>query len=485
MTTVASTDGRLTDAELVAASRSGDRGAFGKIIRKYQAMVSGLVYAACGDLHRSEDIAQETFISAWKSLSGLRDGAKLPGWLCQIARRRVADSLRKKSGNEIPFSQAFALGREPMGPEPVAPERETLKAEEIELLWRTLGRVAQPYRETLVLYYRQERSTAQVAAAMETTEEVVRQRLVRGRQMLREEVAGMLARNIARTSPSQAFTSQVVAALPALVAQSAGVGAAVKGSAATKSAGLLPILMGCVMPIVVLAEMAIGTWMDVRDARSERHRRATKQSWMLIWTVLIVWVVSFNWLGRIGWERGWGLTTMTWIACIGAWVFGMSFFTVGVVGKWRVDRVLAEEGLREAPFPKLSFGMRLLSSAPVTAICLGWMIHLALKAGDHVSVEIIVAAIAVVSAYLAYRLPRTQPERAVLHTFETFTSCLIVIVVMLNWRLPLWLAAGFGAGDVPMWGINVCALVLFLWTGTLTWMSRGECSVDRAALSKP
>src|SRR5271170_1427215 len=116
MTAIVSTESQLTDADLVTASRSGDRRAFGQIIRKYQAMVSGLIYAACGDLHRSEDVAQETFISAWKSLSGLRDASKLPGWLCQIARRRLADATRTKSATEVPFSQAFASGQEPAAP---------------------------------------------------------------------------------------------------------------------------------------------------------------------------------------------------------------------------------------------------------------------------------------------------------------------------------------------------------------------------------
>src|ERR1700722_6230104 len=133
MTTLVSTDAQLTDAVLVTASRSGDRRAFGQIVRKYQAMVSGLVYAACGDLHRSEDVAQETFISAWKSLSGLRDSAKLPSWLCQIARRRLADRSRKASDNEIQFSQAFESGQEP-----AAPSADIATAEESEMLWRTL-----------------------------------------------------------------------------------------------------------------------------------------------------------------------------------------------------------------------------------------------------------------------------------------------------------------------------------------------------------
>src|ERR1700722_9513890 len=265
MTTLVSTDAQLTDAVLVTASRSGDRRAFGQIIRKYQAMVSGLVYAACGDLHRSEDIAQETFISAWKSLSGLCDASKLPGWLCQIARRRLADVSRKAPHKEIPFSQAFAAGQEP-----AAPVDDALKAEESELLWHTLSRIPQPYRETLVLFYRQEQSTAQVAAAMETTEVTVRQRLTRGRQMLREEVAGMLERNIARTSPSPQFTTQVIAALPAMAAQAAGISATAKGSVAAKSGTLMMILMGWVVPITLLFNMIFGTWRDIHDARTPR-----------------------------------------------------------------------------------------------------------------------------------------------------------------------------------------------------------------------
>jgi RNA polymerase sigma factor (sigma-70 family) len=468
MSAIVSTNAQLTDADLVTASRSGDRRAFGQIIRKYQAMVSGLIYAACGDLHRSEDVAQETFISAWKSLSGLRDASKLAGWLCQIARRRLADASRKAPNKEISFGQAFAPGQEP-----VAPVNEALTAEESEVLWQTLARVPQPYRETLVLFYRQEQSTAQVAAAMETTEASVRQRLTRGRQMLRDEVAGMLERNIARTAPNPQFTMQVVAALPALAAQSAGIGATVKGSAAAKSGGLLTIMLGWVAPISVLLSMIYGTWRDIHDARSPRHRSQNKRNWALLWIVLFCWIIAGNGLIHIGFERAWTIATLTWITTIGGTLFGIAFFTVGTVGKWRVDKLLAEEGLQELPFPKLSFAARLLGTAPVVAICLGWMIQMAHRAGDHSSVELISAAIVLISGYLAYRLPLTQPDRPVLHMFETFSLSLFVILVMLNWRLPQWIAAIYGNANVPLWGINLCALVLFVWIAILTVLSRG------------
>jgi hypothetical protein len=106
------------------------------------------------------------------------------------------------------------------------------------------------------------------------------------------------------------------------------------------------------------------------------------------------------------------------------------------------------------------------------------MIQMAHKAGDQFSVEIISAAIVAISVYLAYRLPLTQPDRSVLHMFETFTLCLIVILVMLNWHLPQWISsvddirAGATQDSVPLWGINLCALVLFVWTAILTVLSR-------------
>src|SRR5207253_5737530 len=114
-------------------------------------------YAACGDLHRSEDIAQETFISAWKSLSGLRDAAKLPAWLCEIARHRMMDQSRKSAREREGMLRAF---NNPEHKVPTQPPDDLLADEERELLWKTLSQIPQPYRETLVLYYRQGQSTA-------------------------------------------------------------------------------------------------------------------------------------------------------------------------------------------------------------------------------------------------------------------------------------------------------------------------------------
>ena len=70
----------------LTASRNGDREAFGKIIQQYQNTVCAIAYGITGNLQQSEDLTQETFVTAWLQLKDLRDEAKFPSWLCEIAR---------------------------------------------------------------------------------------------------------------------------------------------------------------------------------------------------------------------------------------------------------------------------------------------------------------------------------------------------------------------------------------------------------------
>src|SRR5438477_8098367 len=151
MTAIA-TSPPTTDVELVLASRQGDRNAFGQIVRRYQGLIAGLIYSTCGDLSASEDIAQETFLAAWKSLSGLREPEKLAAWLCQIARHRMLDQHRVNSRENARLARAVTH-YDPTNAPP--PDEEAMSAEEREVLWRSLSEIAEPYRQTLILYYRQ------------------------------------------------------------------------------------------------------------------------------------------------------------------------------------------------------------------------------------------------------------------------------------------------------------------------------------------
>ena len=53
------------DAELAREARDGDRDAYGRIVARYQSLICSLAYCRTGSVSRSEDIAQETFVTAW------------------------------------------------------------------------------------------------------------------------------------------------------------------------------------------------------------------------------------------------------------------------------------------------------------------------------------------------------------------------------------------------------------------------------------
>jgi len=243
------------DAELVDASLAGNRDAFGKIVARYQSLVCSLAYSATGSLSQSEDVAQETFVAAWKQLAGLREREKLRAWLCGIARNLINNSLRRQ-GRE-PSHQAESLEEisESHSPEP-QPLEQTISNEEAAILWRSLERIPEIYREPLVLFYREHQSIETVAQSLELTEDAVKQRLSRGRKMLHEQVLAFVEGALVRTNPGKAFTLSVVAALPLLdtTAKAATAGAAAaKGGAAIKVLFMTKTTQAIIVAAIVLA----------------------------------------------------------------------------------------------------------------------------------------------------------------------------------------------------------------------------------------
>ncbi|MFB3897588.1 MAG: RNA polymerase sigma factor [bacterium] len=85
-----------TELELINSSLKGDKESFGKIVRIYQSLICSITYGSVGDIHVSEDLAQETFYTAWKNLKSLRDKSKFKIWLCGIARNLTKEYIRQK-----------------------------------------------------------------------------------------------------------------------------------------------------------------------------------------------------------------------------------------------------------------------------------------------------------------------------------------------------------------------------------------------------
>ncbi|MGA2243216.1 MAG: sigma-70 family RNA polymerase sigma factor [Verrucomicrobiota bacterium] len=262
------------DAELVVGTLAGNRDAFGQIVSRYQSLISSLTYCATGSLGQSEDLAQETFITAWKHLGRLRERDKLRAWLCGIARNRINNFLRRE-GHE-PIHEAGPLENVPesRSPEP-SPAEQTISNEEAAILWRSLERIPNLYREPLVLFYREHQSIAAVAQNLELTEDTVKQRLSRGRKLLQEEVLAFVEGALERTSPGKAFTIGVLAALPTFTisAKAAAVGvAAAKGGTTAKAAAASGLLSAMLTPVLGFFGNYIGYRISMAGAQSDQER---------------------------------------------------------------------------------------------------------------------------------------------------------------------------------------------------------------------
>lgn len=264
-----------SDADLVAACLGGNRSAFEQIVERYQRLLCSLAYSTLGDVSASEDVAQETFITAWLKLGELREPEKLRAWLCSILRFKISHARRRdgrepaRSGESL--DQALELPSEDPSADATAADRDDQA-----LVWRALCELPETYREPLILFYREHRSIEHVAAELDLTEDTVKQRLARGRNMLKEQVLALVEGALARSTPGRVFTIGVIAALPALSppAKAAVVGTA--AAAATKGAGglakfalfatILASVSGFITTVLTLR-------MNLDQARTARERR--------------------------------------------------------------------------------------------------------------------------------------------------------------------------------------------------------------------
>jgi RNA polymerase sigma factor (sigma-70 family) len=280
----------MTDTELVAQTLGGDREAFEHIVSRYQSLICSLAYSATGSLGLSQDLAQETFITAWKHLRLLRERHKLRAWLCGIARGLIGKALRREGREPVHAAEPLDLIEQSEALEPLPFER-VITQEEEAILWRSLERIPMIYREPLVLFYREHQSVEAVATALDLSEDAVKQRLSRGRKLLHEEVVSFVEGALERTSPGKAFTLGVLAALPVFAssASAASLGVAVAKAGATAKAGIgLAGFSSLAGPFTGFLSGYLGYKMSMEGAASQKERGFIKRFYAILAVFIVV-----------------------------------------------------------------------------------------------------------------------------------------------------------------------------------------------------
>lgn len=85
-----------TDEELVARSKTGDTESFNQLVRRWERPIFALAYRTLGREEDARDVTQETFLRAFRALSGFKGDAKFSSWLYRIALNLCRDWIRKE-----------------------------------------------------------------------------------------------------------------------------------------------------------------------------------------------------------------------------------------------------------------------------------------------------------------------------------------------------------------------------------------------------
>lgn len=173
------------DAELLERIRNGAPDDFAEIIRRHQAHVFAILHRYERDAHRLEDLAQETFLKAWRALGQFDGRAPFQHWLSRIAVRVALDHLRKQKRhrNEVGFPD---LGDDALEWLHTDASENPLPAKDArELLELGMRGLSPAERLVITLQEIEGRSVKEISALTNSSGIAVRVRALRARKKLR------------------------------------------------------------------------------------------------------------------------------------------------------------------------------------------------------------------------------------------------------------------------------------------------------------
>jgi len=188
---------KRTEQDLLRDAALGDAEAYGEIVRRYRHLVYATAVHITRDPAAGQDIAQETFITAFSRLSDLRSKTAFPSWLRKIARN-AALAWRKERDRTVPLENPDSLRGDTGGPME-ALERETDRNEDDAFqdgIRRIVSSLSDTLRFPVLLCYLDDVPTREAARFLGITEGAVRKRLHDGKKKLQERIVRMAAKTL-------------------------------------------------------------------------------------------------------------------------------------------------------------------------------------------------------------------------------------------------------------------------------------------------
>lgn len=177
-----------SDEMLTAAANRGEESAFKELVARHLGGVYSFALRYVGSMEAAEDIAQESFVKAWRSLKKFDPAkASFKTWLMRIVRNTSVDYLRKRT--HVPLSyfdtESGNILEETVPDD--APLADELLAQKIDAktVTKAIDRLSPPHREVMLLHYQSGLTFEEIGRVLDTPPNTVKSRHRRALHQLR------------------------------------------------------------------------------------------------------------------------------------------------------------------------------------------------------------------------------------------------------------------------------------------------------------
>jgi len=184
------------DHELVRRVQQGDSKAFDLLVRKYQHRIVGLIGRYLADWSECQDVAQETFLRAYRAIGNFRGDAQFYTWLHRIAVNTAKNHLvshhRRPPTDDIDIDDAeqFASGMRLRDND--TPERELMRQQLEQTVMRAVEALPEELRVAITLREVDGLSYEEIAKQMDCPIGTVRSRIFRAREAIDQEMRPLM-----------------------------------------------------------------------------------------------------------------------------------------------------------------------------------------------------------------------------------------------------------------------------------------------------